>query len=65
MFYIFSLFTAQKVGLDDYIAAFRQLRMTGGFTEDERLEINQCFDKFDADMSGEEQGCAQAGRRLR
>ena len=54
-----------KVGLDDYIAAFRQLRMTGGFTEDERLEINQCFDKFDADMSGEEQGCAQAGRRLR
>merc|ERR1719487_127229 len=41
-----------EVSLDDYIATFRQLRMTGGFTEDEREEIDACFDKFDADMSG-------------
>jgi Ca2+-binding EF-hand superfamily protein len=41
-----------QVGLDAYIATFRQLRMTGGFTEDERDEIAACFEKFDQDGSG-------------
>ena len=42
-----------EVGLEGYIDVVRRLRSSMGFTEEEREEIDACFEKFDEDMSGE------------
>merc|ERR1719487_2166802 len=42
----------QKVDNDGFVLAFRDLRLHCGFTRDERDEMEEVFEKFDQDGSG-------------